>query len=271
MNMRQNALHRLRQLFSVIPTFVPGKTRVAKTAVDLLGNGPAIVTGAHGLLYDVPSLAEPIAIGIIVDGAYEPETINAIIEHMPSEGVFVDVGANIGAISLPIARRCPLAKILSVEACPRIFNILTRNLQMNSIKNVFPVHAFAGELDDGFTDFYPAPDRKFGMGSAGQQFGAKPIRVATRTLDSLMSEIRWSAANVIKLDVEGAEIQALKGAQHVIWDAPRRPVILFESVPWAETRISGQSAGDSINYLRAGGYRVRPLPRSPGMYIAIPE
>jgi hypothetical protein len=77
----------------------------------------------------------------------------------------------------------------------------------------------------------------------------------SRTLDSLAAEMEVQQIDVIKIDVEGAELGALQGAARIL--TTKRPsVIMFELADWAETRISGQRPGDAQAALLARGYRL---------------
>ena len=96
------------------------------------------------------------------------------------------------------------------------------------------------------------------MGSIGPQFGVSPIMLKQRSLDSLAAEMDVQQIDVIKIDVEGAELGVLQGAARII-GSKRPPVILFEFADWAEARISGQQPGDAQAVLLAHGYRLSGL------------
>ena len=224
-------------LMSLLPRRMPGKMRIARMLLTALSDGrEAIVRGSGGLRYRVPSLVEPISIGIVASGAYELETIAFITQELSDDGFFVDIGANIGAITLPVAKAKPRARILAIEASERFFGVLTKNIQDNALENVRSVCAFAAESDEGEIAFYEPPDRKFGMGSAGPQFHSHPNWVGKRALDSLLDEFEMPVPDVIKIDVEGAELMTFKGMERTICRGPKYPVVIFEFADWAEAR-----------------------------------
>ncbi len=64
-----------------------------------------------------------------------------VLERIPrdTEAWFVDLGANIGFVSLWLATHFPKARILSVEAFPRTYERLLENIRLNNLKNIVPV------------------------------------------------------------------------------------------------------------------------------------
>ena len=104
-----------------------------------------------------------------------------------------------------------------------------------------------------------------------------------RTLDSLLTEIDIHSVDVMKVDVEGAELGVLRGAQQLL-SSDRAPVVVFEFVDWAEARISGQQPGDAQRALLSKGFRLfeltsdgrvgrehlAPICRGCAMLIALP-
>ena len=258
-------------LMRTLPRRTPFKTRLTRMLLTTLSDGRgAIVHGSGGLKYWVPSLAEQITVGIVAFGAYELETIAFVIRELPDDGLFVDVGANIGAITLPVAKAKPGARVLAIEASKPIFTALTRNVQANALGNVRPVCAFAGKADYGEIAFYEPPDRKFGMGSAGAQFHKNPKPVLVRTIDNILEEFGMPTPDVIKIDVEGAELITLKGMETTLCRGPKHPVLVFEFAEWAEARIEGQRAGDAQRFLLERGFELREAgPRGAAIHSPI--
>jgi hypothetical protein len=102
---RQQAFHLARLLCQAIPN-MPGKLQIARFALRPFRKmESACMPDRFGNTLCCPSLEEPIAVAIFANGIYEPDTVAGILSRIPRNGVFVDVGANIGAIALPIARQ----------------------------------------------------------------------------------------------------------------------------------------------------------------------
>lgn len=246
-------------LARTLPNKLPGKTRFIRL---ILGKregdaGEHDIPGKHQLLYRVPNIRESVAFNLICSGIYEEATINAIVSLLPPGGTFVDGGANIGSISMPVARLRPDVTILSVEGDPDIADVLAHNVETNRIPNIRIVKALLGKEDNTIQTFYKAPDHKFGMGSLGNHFGSDGVSLKTRSIDGILAQHNLTAA-VVKLDIEGAEVIALSGATAALNCEPA-PAIIFEYQPWAEDAIDGQSAGDSQRLLRDHGFSLFKL------------
>jgi FkbM family methyltransferase len=255
----------LQGVLSALPDRMPGKTRLGRMLLrPFRSRSPAVLTDRGGRTYVMPSYAEPIAQHIFTFGAYEADTQAIILRFLPKSGALIDVGANIGALTIPIAKARPLASIVCVEADPDVQQFLLENLNRNHCGHVRIVPCIAGPAEDQRVPFYPAPNDRFGMGSLGPQFGADPIMLTQSSLDGLLEKWGFSEIDVIKIDVEGAELGVLRGAQRLL-TSKRPPVIVFEFADWAEDRIPGQRAGDSQAALFERGYRLFSL--KPGARI----
>ena len=256
--MRNAIIEAGSDLLGKLPSKFRGRTRMMNALIGMLGAGPAILRGKYDLSYIVPSLAEPIARGIISDGYYEPVTHAAILEFLPSDGTFLDIGANIGAISLPVAQARARAKVFAIEASPTIYPILTANVARNALTNVCALNFFAGKDDGGDTMFFEAPGSKFGMGSAGPQFGGGGIHLPVHSIDALLARGDLDLPDVIKIDIEGAEYLALSGGASLLASDRRPRAVIFEFNDWAEKRL-GLAPGASQELMLSFGYELYDL------------
>ncbi len=247
---------RWTRLLRRVPWWLPGKQRVARALVQpSRRRGEFVIRLPSGLRFRVPSLREPIAFHLLVDGVYEPRVAELLNAALGPDAVLVDVGANVGCFTVPLARRLePGGRVLAVEASPRVLPFLEWNVRANACRNVCLARAAAHDRDRGVVAFYEAPAEKFGMGSVGPQFDAEPVLVPTRTLDSLAAEHRLSRVDAIKLDVEGLEASVLRGAGQLLRDF--RPLVVFEFCDWAERRIPGGRVGEAQTLLLDLGYRI---------------
>jgi len=263
--MVEASISALSGLLRLIPDWLPGKSRLGRMLLHPFElRVPATLIDRAGCRYVLPSYAEPIAQDIFTFGAYEAGTRDVILEFLSLSGTFIDVGANVGAITVPIAKARPRASIMCVEADPYIHRMLEDNVRWNGCTQVRTISCIAGIADDQLIAFYRAPKEKFGMGSVGPQFGAAPIMVKQRTLDTLLVEMNIDQVDVVKIDVEGAELGVLRGAQHLL-ASKKPPVVIFEFADWAEARIPGQQPGDAQGTLFSSGYRLFQLSPSGGI------
>ncbi len=146
-------------------------------------------------------------------GMYDIDQTEAIRSLLSPGDYFVDVGANKGDFSLLAARTVGArGKVLAFEPEPDNCRWIGRSVALNGYENI-SVYEYAlssadgaGQLhlgkNSGWHTLLPGhPHRDLGM-----------IEVKTRTLDSVLGETTDGVANMLKIDVEGAEFEVLKGA-----------------------------------------------------------
>src|SRR5438552_3845100 len=94
------------RLLRVLSPSLRGKARLAKVLLRKhLHVRDVEIHARYDCTFLVPSLAEPIAFHLLTDGVYEGQTLELLLKHLRSGSTFVDVGANIGAFAVPVARR----------------------------------------------------------------------------------------------------------------------------------------------------------------------
>ena len=138
-------------------------------------------------------------------GSYEFEIQKQIASELRLGDVFYDIGANVGFYSL-LAATLTKAPVYAFEPSPANLLYLRKHLELNRIENV-EVMEMAISDEVGAASFETA-GRATGRLSANGN-----ARVRTSTLDALLSEHRIVPPNCIKIDIEGAELQALRGAR----------------------------------------------------------
>ena len=160
-----------------------------------------------------------------------------IIEHnfTPKEGdVVIDVGAHIGPYTLKTSKRVGLnGKVVAIEADPENFNILNRNIQLNKLTNVIALNYAAYSKEDKIKLYLLMKESsytKYNTVMTDRATKYKPVmtdransekkfvEIQANTLDYLLqsSGIKHEDVNWIKIDVEGAEYDVLKGAKNIL-------------------------------------------------------
>lgn len=211
-----------------------------------------------GFKFRLKGLNDPIQFSLLISGCYEPDLLWFLERELDRGDTFVDLGANIGAITLPASKFVGSdGCVLSIEASPTIVKKLQYHVIENAVKNVQVIHRAVFDKDDLMLDFYEAPASHAGMGSFGKQFGNLPIQVKTSKLDTIISGLNNPRIKLIKADIEGAEAGAFRGAKNNL-SQPNAPIIVFEFCDWAEKRM-GERLGASQETLLNYGYQIWKL------------
>lgn len=163
---------------------------------------------------------------------HEPELSAFLMRHLTlSPGdVVIDIGANIGWYSMLLQRLAPEGvNIFSFEPDPLNFDLLSQNIELNGAHRVEAIQqALAAE--DGTQMLYRHDSNNLGRHSLLQLQDGHAIEVQTTTLDHFWTDrgLGDRVPRFIKIDVEGYELFALRGADKVL---QRCPALLCEFSP----------------------------------------
>lgn len=254
--------------FQYLPLF-KGKMRLARLCHKaLISNASDIIIEGHDKIrYKVPNLKETIGEELFINGFYEKEIINLVIKNLNDDQAFLDLGANIGAIALAVAKEKKNNKIFCVEASKRVFDYLSYNIEQNNAFNIVPINRALSDVDDMQLSFY-APVDKFGKGSLSPVFTENTEIIDSITLDTLILKYFITNIGVIKIDVEGHEHTAFKGAEKLL-QHKNAPKIVFEFVDWAERQAKGLNPGMAQKLLIDYGYRLFTIEKSKNSFKLI--
>lgn len=160
-------------------------------------------------------------------GAYERESI-ALLQRLAHPGsVALDIGANVGMVTLPLARRVGSDGVVhAFEPNPPVYDRLLVNIALNNLPNVVTNNIALGSFT-GHAELYGSRGANQGMSSLAHHPGLN--RTATcriETMDDYAARISLGRVDLIKIDTEGADVAVLLGGQHVI--STFRPALYFE-------------------------------------------
>jgi FkbM family methyltransferase len=244
----------ISRIFRSIPPF-KGKLRLAQLllAKQINSKQDATVRGDYECVYKLPNIKENIGFEIFVNGIYEKDTIAFIVNHLKSGKIFIDIGANIGAISVPVLKQRKDIKAVCIEAAPWIFDYLQVNLAANGVTAV-SVNKAISDIGKKQVEFF-SPLDKFGKGSLAPVFTSSGVSVETITLDELLKPYDPVDIGLIKIDVEGFEYAVFLGGSELL-KREDSPDILFEFVDWAENSAFSNGAGLAQSLLFEYGYKL---------------
>lgn len=192
----------------------------------------------HGLSPRNPEKAGAVANGIIAE--------RLIARLPPSGSSFLDIGAHIGSVFSRVHRADRSVRIFAIEADAAKADSLRRSFGYCTVRNC------AVGPDCGRALFY-LRDRSgynslVGEGGGGEGGGGASVEVEVQTLDALFPD---AVFETIKIDIEGAELGALRGGTALL--ARSRPTIMFESTHLAENAL-GYSAEGLWRWFDAAGF-----------------
>ncbi len=192
-------------------------------------NGERRVTLADGSTFVADPRRGWIDWNLAVRGTYEPGTLTLIRKFLGSGDTFVDVGANIGLMSVTAARCVgPSGQVLAFEPDSRNFPRLASARQANSVPQLLPIPLALGS-HTGHITINRAPGGDGGLSSIKEIpgfIGGEQIRLTT--LDAMVDALCIDQINLIKIDVEGAEEDVVMGGLKSIMRF--RPVLIIEMI-----------------------------------------
>jgi len=187
-----------------------------------------------------------------VESGYESELTSWFLTTVQPGWTVVDGGANVGYYSLLLSHRVgPSGRVLAFEPDPTNFEYLLRNLKANHCENV---RAFRVALSDrvGTAAFVKDRYRAEGHLVAASARASGTLTVDTQRLDEFLERQRVSSVQLMKLDLEGGEVQALRGMATLRRTSPDVRLIL-EYNPRA-LRRAGFGPSDLFETLHSLGF-----------------
>lgn len=192
-------------------------------------------------------------------GSFEREKQELMAREVRPDTVFYDIGANVGFYSLLASMLVSHGRVFAFEPLPENMGYLRRHLDLNGVRNV---ECLDVAVCDRVGEAYFRADVERSMGHLESE---GKIRVATTTLDHLLQADQIPPPNYIKMDIEGAEVLALRGATTTF--NKYRPTLVLA------THSEGLHA-ECLGMLRSWGYHwqlLGPIVNGHGEIIAHPQ
>lgn len=166
-----------------------------------------------------------------INGVYEPLETEIIKKEVKSGDIVLDIGAHIGYYTLILAKIVgENGKVFAFEADPTNFNLLKKNIITNGYKNVILIHnavsnenkkikLYLCEYNNGMHRIYKS------------KFCSSYIEIESTRLDDYFEKINFNKQiNFVKMDVEGAELDVLRGMS-LLLDKNKKLKIVTEFAP----------------------------------------
>lgn len=204
------------------------------------------------VLHDVGAFRMELDLAQVVDtqiyytNVFEPMTVDAISRSVRPGDVAVDVGANVGFITLTLAHQTGVnGSVFAFEPTAEAFARLERNLNLNRFPQVRALRVGLSDRVGTTRARFQSSYRIDGKDEVGEE------EMTLTTLDAWVASERLSRLDFLKIDTDGMEAHVLRGALESL--RRLRPVVLLEFVPQA-LRDAGESAQAVLRLLAEADY-----------------
>jgi FkbM family methyltransferase len=183
---------------------------------------------------------------------YEKEDETVLFSLLENDAVILDIGANIGWYSLLFSKRLPQSKVYSFEPIQDTYKYLMTNITLNNATNVFPFNIGLSEKEGSSTYYYfPGGSVLASEKNLIHCPKAQETVCKVDVLDKFIASHKIDKIDLIKCDVEGAELSVIKGGLHSI--KKFLPIIFIELFErWAVQ--FDYHPNDVIRILNEAGY-----------------
>lgn len=218
-------VHSLVQFLLSVPKF-PGRDylieRLPKWFIRT-PTGEAIVRTRFGFNIKVDPLFDKNIENVIYErGVYELGTVSLIRQLLKEGDVFIDVGANIGFLSMVAAVTVgKKGEVLAFEPVPSTYDLLVANRELNGFSQLQTFCIGVGSKSETVT--IQTEEQNRGGASIVNKHGGSGIKIQVKKLDELITS---SPVSLVKIDVEGYEFEVLKGAEELL--KRDRPALIVE-------------------------------------------
>lgn len=194
---------------------------------------------------------------IFRDRTWERHITKVIEDFKKDDLVFVDIGTNIGFFSLLVASLSPKNKVFSFEPLPHLVKQFNESIELNNFKNIEIFNFALGDKNEK-TILYSNDASNIGASTVlptKKNINSIETPIEIKIADEVLSE--KGKVDLIKIDVEGFEMEVLKGLEKTI--KKFHPQILLEYSPAFYTGERGSSKEGIINFLFSRQYQICDL------------
>ena len=182
---------------------------------------------------------------IVFSGIWEPQVQKVF--NFYKKMVFLDIGAHIGKYSVRAGTKIGKeGKIIAIEPNKNNFELLVQNLKLNQVKNCIPLN-IAAYIKDSEIQLFIGPESV--QHSIKENSGRGSKKVKARALDNVLKELKIDKLDLIKIDVEGAEYEVIKGLEKTLTN--QSPKLFLEILKTDQQKV--------LDYIYTLGYKKEVL------------
>lgn len=197
---------------------------------------------------------------LLEQGVYEPETTEIMKEIIKPGMTILDIGANIGYFSMLFGKRVgPTGRIVCFEPAPENVDLLKRNIDLNKLDDRMTVVASCvGDSNNPVTLHLDSTNQgNHSLSQANVVTEKSTINVPCTTIDTYLTAHPLPHIDLLKMDVQGAELQVLHGMTVTLNAHPKMSMVM-EYWPFG-LRNTGANPADVLTILRKAGYHFRDI------------
>ncbi|MFT3886272.1 MAG: FkbM family methyltransferase [Flavobacteriales bacterium] len=227
-----------------------GKGRLARLVRSQDLPATTLFTARSGVRYDL-DLGEYLQRNLYVFGDYERNTLRHVRRLLQPGWTVVDVGGNVGFHALEMAQVCHPGRVVSFEPNPPALERFRKNLALNPhLDNIELVACGVSDRPGSLTLSY----NQGNLGTASA-FGTSSLHseVPVDTLDDLLEQRGIRSVDLLKVDIEGGEMAALKGALRTIGRSPN--MVLVTEIIDEHCKRAGYSGDVLFRFIRSLGFK----------------
>jgi FkbM family methyltransferase len=192
---------------------------------------------------------------LFLKGVWEPEVTEYIGPRVSSGMTTIDVGADTGYYTLFFAKRVGKpGRVVAFEPIPSAIDVLERNIRLNGYNNI-TVCNFALSSRNG-SAILEAPRELSRIDMTKHTSNGNSIEIETRIFDECTTELDIRRIDLVKVDVEGAELDVLLGMRHSL--EKHHPALLIEIHPHHITHFD-HTVEDLLKFLETMKYSLDPV------------
>jgi FkbM family methyltransferase len=205
-------------------------------------------------------------------GCFEREEIEHLIANLQPNDVILDVGANVGIISLILGKNGQNVHVHAFE--PLLLNrtLISASLLLNKLENIV-VNSCCVGASTGLTTFSEGVDSAYSsINDTKLTKATQKHEVPIITLDDYIASQKIHQTSILKIDVEGAESLVLIGAEKLLSDPALKPRLIMIELVDSHLSYYNSSIGDIVklleshNYSGYGFYHGKKRPFSKDLY-----
>ena len=193
-------------------------------------------------------------------GFHELNEWRFLNKYLTPEMTFFDIGSNQGEYALFAGKRLTQGRVLAFEPVDFFFDVLNKNIALNHFHNIQTFHYGLSDKDTQMPIYREEKGAEANEGLASIFQSERRTQflqnIDLRTLDGVAPSFNLKRIDFMKIDVEGAEMMVLKGAQKTIQHY--KPLIMME-VSKNNYDAAGYTIDDVLNFFSALGYSLRTI------------